>query len=66
MPPLSVVLDQRMIHKASSADGDKKKKSFLGRDLFAVSCSVTEDAVTLCGFDVTLEMESPASREYYF
>jgi hypothetical protein len=61
MPPVAVVLDQRMIQKTSSVDGDTKKRSFLDRDLFAVSCSVTDDAVTLFGFNVTVQMESPAS-----
>lgn len=64
MPPVTVVLDQRMVQKTSSADGDRKKQSFLDRDLFAVSCSVTDDAVTLFGFDVTVQMESPASRKW--
>ena len=63
MPPVAVVLDQRMIQKTSSVDGDRKKQSFLDRDLFAVSCSVTDDAVTLFGFEVTVQMESPASRK---
>mmetsp|Transcript_19587 Transcript_19587/g.35557 ORF Transcript_19587/g.35557 Transcript_19587/m.35557 type:complete len:847 (-) Transcript_19587:44-2584(-) len=61
MPPVAVVLVQRMIQKTSSVDGDTKKRSFLDRDLFAVSCSVTDDAVTLFGFHATVEMESPAS-----
>ena len=63
MPPVGVVLDQRMIQKVTTADSDKKKRSFLDRDLFAVSCSVADDAVTLYGFDVTVQLESPASSE---
>jgi len=63
MPPVGVVMDQRMIQKVSSADGDKKKQSFLDRDLFVVSCSVTDNAVSLYGFDVTVQLESPASSE---
>ena len=63
MPPVGLVLDQRMIQKVSSADGDKKKHSFLDRDLFAVNSSVTDDAVTLHGFDVTVQLDSPASSE---
>lgn len=63
MPPVGVVLDQRMIQKVSSAEGDKKKQTFLDRDLFVISCSVTDDAVTLYGFDVTVQLESPASSE---
>ena len=63
-PPVSVVLDQRMIQKALVAsDGEKRKQSILEKDLFAVSCTVTDDAVTLCGFDVTIQMDSPTSSK---
>lgn len=64
MPPVGTVLDQRMTQKVSSANGDKKKQSFLDRDLFVVNSSVTDDAVTLHGFDVTVQLESPASSKY--
>lgn len=52
-----------MIHKVTTADSDKKKQSFLDRDLFAVSCSAADDAVTLQGFELTVQLESPASSE---
>lgn len=61
-PPVGVILDQRMVQKVSSNDNsDKKKQSLLERDVFAVSCTVTDDAVILYGFDVTVQLDSPAS-----
>jgi hypothetical protein len=61
-PPVGVILDQRMIQKVSPSDnGDKKKQTLLERDVFAVSCTVTDDAVILYGFDVTVQLDSPAS-----
>jgi hypothetical protein len=61
-PPVGVILDQRMIQKfSSSGNGDKNKQSLLERDVFAVSCTVTDDAVILYGFDVTVQLDSPAS-----
>lgn len=63
-PPVGVVLDQRMVEKVSPTnDGDKKRESSLERDVFAVSCTVTDDAVTLYGFDITVQSDSPVSRE---
>jgi hypothetical protein len=61
-PPVGVILDQRMIQKiSSSSDGEKKRQSLLERDVFAVSCAVTDDAVILYGFHVTVQLDSPAS-----
>jgi hypothetical protein len=47
---------------SSSNHGEKKKHSFLERAVFAVSCTVTDDTVIFYGFDVTVQLDSPASR----
>jgi len=62
VPPVAVVLDQQMIQRTSkSSDGDWKKQALLEKELFALSCSVNDVALTIHALDVTVVVDSPAS-----
>jgi hypothetical protein len=59
-PPISVTLDQRLIHRIIQSEGEKKKQSYLERNLFAITCSVSDTALTLYALDATVITSSPA------
>jgi hypothetical protein len=62
VPPVAVILDQQMIQRTSnSSDGDWKKQALLEKELFALSCSVNDVALTIHALDVTVVVDSPAS-----
>lgn len=42
---------------------ERREKNRFLRDLFGVSCAVTDTAVTLYGFDITIQLDSPSSRK---
>lgn len=66
VPPVGFVLDQHMTHKHFVAtDGEKKKKAYLERDAFALTCTVDESALEIYGFSVTATVDSPASGKLY-
>lgn len=62
VPPLSVPLRQNIIEKrVKEGDGEKKTKSELQSELFAVSAKANSDTLELVCFDVLTTMESASS-----
>lgn len=61
-PPVSVVLDQKVVQTDSvSNEGEKKKNAYLERDLFALWCSAADDGIRLYGAKVKVHLDTPYS-----
>jgi len=66
VPPLSIGLHQELIEVSSqSSDGVMKKTSYLKEILFSLSCSVTDQGVTLIPMEMSIRRDTPASRKLY-
>lgn len=64
MPPLSVVLGQRMIEKVvKEADGETKRIQELQGELFSVTAKVNQTGLDLVCYDVLTIVESASAGE---
>ena len=61
-PPLSVLLDQQLIETESkTADGEKKKTSYIEQHLFAIGCAATPECLTLYPIDISVHLDTPVA-----
>ena len=62
VPPLSVLMHQRMVEKdVKEGDGDTKKVSHIEGEVFAVTADINESSLELICFDVLTVLESASS-----
>jgi hypothetical protein len=67
VPPLSILVDQRLVEKSSTtADGEKKKQAHTEQELFGISCSVNGDALTLYATELKVHLEFPSAGKFVF
>lgn len=61
-PPLSVLLDQQLMENESkTADGEKKKTSYIEQQLFAIGCAVSAENLTLYPMDISVHLDTPVA-----
>ena len=61
-PPLSVLLDQQLIENESkTADGEKKKTSYIEQHLIAIACASTAENLTLYPIDISVHLDTPVA-----
>jgi hypothetical protein len=61
-PPLSLLIDQKLIESTSrTSDGEKVKHAHTEQELFGICCSVNEDALTLYGTELKVQLDTPTS-----
>jgi hypothetical protein len=66
VPPLSVMLSQRMVEKVvKEGDGDIKRIPQLEGEVFALTAKINADQLELLCFDVLTILESASSGEQY-
>lgn len=65
-PPLSVLLDQQLIENESkTADGEKKKTSYINQHLFAIGCAATPESLTLYPIDISVHLDTPVAGKSF-
>lgn len=61
-PPLSVLLDQQLIENESkTADGEKKKISYIEQQFFAIGCAANPENLTLYPIDISVHLDTPVA-----
>jgi hypothetical protein len=61
-PPVGIVLDQHLINRdAVGSDGEKTKTAFIDREVFAMSCTVDDNNLSILAFNCSVLVESPSS-----
>jgi hypothetical protein len=61
-PPLSLLIDQKLIESTSrTSDGEKVKHAHTEQELFGICCSVNENALTLYGTELKVQLDTPTS-----
>lgn len=61
-PPVGILLDQQMAESSSTAiDGVSQKRRYLRQSFFAMSCTATENGVTIVPMLVEVALDSPVS-----
>jgi len=64
VPPAGFVLDQHLVHQQYiTSTGERKKKAFLERTAFAMTCSIDESTLEIHGINLSVTVESPSSSE---
>jgi hypothetical protein len=65
-PPLSILIDQKLVETASrTSDGEKMKQAYTEQELFGICCSVGDDGLTLYGVDVNVQLDTPSSGKSF-
>ena len=61
-PPLSILVDQELVERSeTNRDGERKKEAHTTQELFAISCSVNNDGLTIYPIDVKVRLDTPSS-----
>jgi hypothetical protein len=61
-PPVSIVIGQELVETSvMKSDGIIVKTSYVHQSLFSIACAVSDGALSLYPFDVTVTLESPTA-----
>ena len=61
-PPLSILVDQELVERSeTNRDGERKKDAHTTQELFAITCSVNNDGLTIYPIDIKVRLDTPSS-----